>query len=240
MPLMLQAKLLRVLQERQIMRLGSQRVVNVNLRVIAATNQDLRQLVREGRFRKDLYYRLNAVILLSPPLRERREDIFPLIRGFLAEQGRADLAFAPEAEAFLVNYAWPGNVRELRNVAQYLAFMVQDQVTFADLPRTLSLDDQDDFSREEELILARCGLSRARTILATLMDVSLVGRGAGRKQLEAILLARGLGCTESEVRASLQVLKQAGLVHSGPGRGGSALTPRGQLFMEWLDRSHSV
>jgi transcriptional regulator with PAS, ATPase and Fis domain len=239
MPVMLQAKLLRVLQERQIVRLGSQRVVNVNLRVLAATNQNLGQRVRDGQFRKDLYYRLNAVVIMMPALRERREDILPLMHGFLAEQGRADLTFAPEAEAFLAGYSWPGNVRELRNVAQYLAFMVQRQVTFADLPHTLLQDEQDDFSREEELISARCGLGRARSILAALLDVSLAGRGVGRKQLEAILMARGPGYTESEVRTSLQVLKHVGLVHSGPGRGGSAPTHRGQLFLEWLDRNRS-
>jgi transcriptional regulator with PAS, ATPase and Fis domain len=239
MPLMLQAKLLRVLQERQFMRLGSQKVVNVNLRVLAATNQNLRQLVREGQFRKDLYYRLNAVTLLVPPLRERREDIFPLLRGVLAEKGKEDLVFAPDAKDFLVNYAWPGNVRELRNVAQYLAFMVQGQVTLADLPRDLLQDEEDDFSREEEQIAARCGLGRARSILAALMDASVAGRGAGRRQLETILAARGMGCTESEVRAALLVLKQAGLVHSGSGRGGSVLAPRGQLFLQWLDGGRS-
>ncbi len=70
------------------------------------------------------------------------------------------------------------------------------------------------------------------------MEAHLAGRGAGRSQLQAVLLARGLGCTESEMRASLEALKQVGLIQSGPGRGGSVLTHRGQLFLEWLDRSH--
>jgi transcriptional regulator with PAS, ATPase and Fis domain len=240
MPVMLQAKLLRVLQERQFMRLGSQRVVNVNLRVLAATNQDLHQRVREGRFRKDLYYRLNAVVIMMPSLRERRDDILPLMRRFLAEQGRPDLAFQADAEAYLVNHAWPGNVRELRNVAQYLAFMVEHQVTLADLPQSLHLDEQEDFSREEERLSARCGLARARSILAALKDLALAGRSAGRKPLEALLAAQGFHYTESEVRTVLEVLKQSGLIHSGPGRGGSALTSRGQGLMEWLERRNSL
>jgi sigma-54 dependent transcriptional regulator, acetoin dehydrogenase operon transcriptional activator AcoR len=239
MPVVLQAKLLRVLQERQITRLGSQRVISVNLRVLAATNQNLQQRVRDGQFRKDLYYRLNAVTLVVPPLRERREDIFPLVQSVLVEQNREDLTFAPDAEDLLLSYSWPGNVRELKNVAQFLAFMVQGQVTLTDLPHDLLQDDQGGFSREKEVLAAQCGLGRARSILGALMDAALKDRGAGRKRLEADLAARGTGCTESEVRAALKALKQAGLVHSGPGRHGSVLTPRGQLFLESFDRGLS-
>jgi transcriptional regulator with PAS, ATPase and Fis domain len=134
MPMVLQAKLLRVLQERQIMRIGSQKVINVNIRVIAATNHDLRERIRAGRFREDLYYRLNALPLLVPPLRERPEDIFLLLDHFLTEHQRKGLVFSSEAREVLLRYPWPGNIRELSNVASYLSFMTPALVTPETLP----------------------------------------------------------------------------------------------------------
>ncbi len=120
MPLELQAKLLRALQERVIERVGGHEPIRVDVRVIAATNRDLDAMMKEGRFREDLFYRLNVVTILLPPLRERREDIPLLVDHFLAKYA-ADLgerAIAPEALDRLVGYDWPGNVRELENVIQ--------------------------------------------------------------------------------------------------------------------------
>jgi transcriptional regulator with PAS, ATPase and Fis domain len=236
MPPMLQAKLLRVLQERQIMRLGSQRVINVNIRVIAATNRNLRRLVEDGQFREDLYYRLNAVTLKVPPLRERREDILALLKDVLAAQGRPDLHLAPEAERALLAYPWPGNVRELRNIAQYLAYMAPERIALGDLPDDLVADGDGDFNQEEEALAAQGGMARARAILGVLLDLSLKeDRGAGRKGLEDALAAKGRRYSEGEVRASLRHLKELGLVQSGPGRLGSAITSRGRLFLEWSE-----
>ena len=234
MPYMLQAKLLRVLQERQIMRLGSQRVLNVNIRVIAATNKDLRQHMLAGHFRKDLYYRLNAVTLKVPPLRDRREDILLLIHRVLSQQDQGSLTFTPDAEAILMNYSWPGNVRELKNVANYLAFMSPSRVTVTDLPHDLLAEKLENFTREEQMIEAQCGLGRAHAILAALLDFAIRNRGAGRKSLEETLESQGHACSEAEVRSALRTLNQTGFVHSKPGRNGSTLTSRGHLFLEWL------
>jgi len=122
LPLPLQAKLLRVLQEREVDRVGGQRPVPVDVRVIATTNLDLAALVRDGRFRSDLYYRLNVYPVTVPPLRERPEDVLPLARGLVAEAaaalGRAVPELGGEAEAALLEHGWPGNVRELRNVVE--------------------------------------------------------------------------------------------------------------------------
>ena len=122
LPLGVQAKLLRVVQEGELQKLGGTRVVRVDLRVIAATNRDLQEAVTAGRFREDLYYRLNVVPICIPPLRERREDIALLVEHFLrarsAPLDRTVRAIAAEAMAELQAYEWPGNVRELRNVIE--------------------------------------------------------------------------------------------------------------------------
>ena len=122
MPLNLQTKLLRVLQERCVRRVGGLEDVPVDVRVVAATNRDLRQEVAAGRFRNDLYYRLRVVPIVVPPLRERTGDIIPiaqsLLTGLAPELGRANMTFSQAAEAAMLNYPWPGNVRELANAVE--------------------------------------------------------------------------------------------------------------------------
>jgi two-component system response regulator AtoC len=122
MPLSLQVKLLRVLQERKIRRLGGTGDIPVNARIISATNRDPESLVREGRFREDLYYRLNVFRIVLPPLRERREDIPPLTLSLLAKlssrMGRPPLTLSPGAAEKLLAYSFPGNIRELENILE--------------------------------------------------------------------------------------------------------------------------
>ena len=124
-----QTKLLRVIQEREFMPLGSTETVKVDVRIVAATTADLKKFVEEGKFREDLYYRLNVINVALPPLRDRREDIPPLVEHFftkycreneklLDEQGRSRLVFDAEAMQVLMDHAWPGNVRELENVVE--------------------------------------------------------------------------------------------------------------------------
>ncbi|MGH8548228.1 MAG: sigma-54-dependent transcriptional regulator [Methylococcales bacterium] len=121
MELGLQAKLLRVLQEREVERLGGRKPIDLDVRVLATTNRNLRQQVSDGAFREDLFYRLNVVPLTIPALRERRGDILPLAKALLnghRQNGNTLPCFDPGAEEFLLSYAWPGNVRELENVIQ--------------------------------------------------------------------------------------------------------------------------
>jgi two-component system response regulator PilR (NtrC family) len=121
-PLETQAKLLRVLQDREFMRLGGTDVIKVDVRIVAATNIDLRRAVDEGRFREDLYYRLNVIQIQLPPLRQRKEDIPALVNHFVdkyaKENGKAITGITPEALQILMDYDWPGNVRELENVIE--------------------------------------------------------------------------------------------------------------------------
>jgi transcriptional regulator with GAF, ATPase, and Fis domain len=120
MSLPLQAKLLRVLQDREFHRVGGTKTVSVNIRVIAATNKDLRQAVKAGQFREDLYFRLNIITLMLPPLRERAGDIAPLAQFFLDRHAkdakRPGMTLSPAALDALTRYSWPGNIRELDNV----------------------------------------------------------------------------------------------------------------------------
>ena len=135
----LQTRLLRVLQEREIQRVGGDETIRVDVRVISATNRDLAALVREGRFREDLFYRLHIVPISLPPLRERREDIGPLAEHFVRKHAprinRAVRGVSEEARAALERYAWPGNVRELENaIEQALVFCEAEEIGLADLP----------------------------------------------------------------------------------------------------------
>jgi two-component system response regulator AtoC len=125
-----QAKLLRVLEEGVFMRLGGTRSITVNVRLITATNSDLKQAVSKGHFREDLYYRLNVVPLLIPPLRERKEDILPLaldmMQHFNRELHKSFTGFTPAAAELLQNYPWPGNIRELKNVIERTMILSPD------------------------------------------------------------------------------------------------------------------
>ncbi|NLP24800.1 MAG: sigma 54-interacting transcriptional regulator, partial [Syntrophomonadaceae bacterium] len=139
MPLEQQAALLRVLQEKQVSRLGSSKAIPVNVRVICATNRDLYNEVQKGTIRKDLYFRLNVISLRIPPLRERPEDIDLLLKHFLIQGDPEWLEHTPTIDPavwkLLKNYPWPGNVRELQNFAERIQFAVKDySIKLEDLP----------------------------------------------------------------------------------------------------------
>ena len=123
LPLHMQVKLLRVLQQKKVTRVGGTEPIALDVRVIAATNRNLEQMVREGTFREDLYYRLNVVSIFIPPLRERREDIIPLINHFLMVENQKyhtnKSIYSDTIDAF-EGYCWPGNVRELENLLENL------------------------------------------------------------------------------------------------------------------------
>jgi DNA-binding NtrC family response regulator len=137
-----QVKLLRFLQEQEFYRVGRSKPIRVNVRIVTATNKDLEELVRVGSFRQDLFYRINVINLSLAPLRDRHEDVEPLIENFVArlsrQYGGRALSFSPEAKELLVSYDWPGNVRELGNVVEsILALCPGDTVRDLDLPKKI-------------------------------------------------------------------------------------------------------
>ncbi|MFI5128466.1 MAG: sigma-54 interaction domain-containing protein [Chitinophagales bacterium] len=170
MPLGTQARLLRVLEAGEYIRVGSSKVQKTDVRVIAATNKDLLQLVQSGRFREDLYYRLSTVPIRVPALHERQEDIHLLFRKFAADFAdkykTAPVQLDDEAKNLLINYPWPGNVRELKNIAEQISVLSQDKnITAKDLTRFLrpysnnrlpvlvhSNGNAQDFSNEREIL----------------------------------------------------------------------------------------
>jgi DNA-binding NtrC family response regulator len=131
MPMGTQARLLRVLEAGEYIRVGSSKVQKTDVRVIAATNKDLLQLVQQGRFREDLYYRLSTVPIRVPALRDRKEDIHILFRKFAADFAdkykTASVQLEEDAKSLLINYPWPGNVRELKNIAEQISVLSQDK-----------------------------------------------------------------------------------------------------------------
>ncbi len=144
MPAELQTRFLRVLQEREFRPLGSTKTSKANFRLIAATNRPVHQALAENRLRSDLYYRLNTFQIELPPLRERKDDIPPLVasfvKGFAQQLGKPEPNIAPEAFQKLMDYGWPGNVRELQNAIEYAVVLArQDQITVKELPAEVQL-----------------------------------------------------------------------------------------------------
>jgi len=168
MPLGTQARLLRVLESGQYIKVGSSKVEKTNVRVIAATNVDVFDAVRSGKFREDLYYRLNTVPLRIPPLRDRKEDIFLLFRKFTSDftdkYRTPPILLDDEAQQVLVNYSWPGNIRQLKNMAEQLAVLERDRTITAqtllgyipaesarNLPMRVENQPKEDFSERDIL-----------------------------------------------------------------------------------------
>jgi len=202
MPLGLQAKLLRVLQEREVERVGGRKPIALDLRVLATTNRDMEDMVHEGRFREDLFYRLNVFPLHIPPLRERPRDIVPLARHFAARiaEGRKP-RFSVEAETLLRSHPWPGNVRELENTVQRALILATGEVIAAadvvlSAPSTRALALAVETPATDMKTLER------DHILATLREV-----GGSRK-----LAVQRLGISERTLRYKLQQYRLEGVM----------------------------
>ncbi len=178
--LTVQVKLLRFLQEQEFYRVGRSKPIQVNVRIITATNKNLEELVRSKQFRQDLFYRINVINLTLPPLRERYDDIPYLAQYFLAKLGQRyggrQISLSPEAMEYLTSYAWPGNVRELENVIEsLLALAPNDEILLQDLPRKLRERSGDD-AQNAPVFSAGIGFEEAERMFETEMIVKALKR----------------------------------------------------------------
>lgn len=235
----LQVKLLRVLQEREIMRVGGNRVIKIDVRIVAATNESLEEKVEEGSFRRDLYYRLNTLPIVIPTLAERGEDIFLIIESMRQELGGSFVLTEPVKE-FLRSYTWPGNIRELRNVVEYFIYTGEPEITIEELPPTVF--------RKHSVKLRPITTSQptpARTIpraseefspywfvLGQLYQASENNTPIGRERILTEAKANHLPLSQQEVRKILSGMADEGLLHISRGRGGSRLLPAGRDLWE--------
>lgn len=144
----LQVKLLRVLQEHEIMRVGGNKIISIDVRIVAATNESLEEKVQDGSFRRDLYYRLNTLPVLIPPLSKRGDDVFLLMDRFSREL-KGEFVLSDEVKDIFRHYAWPGNIRELRNLAEYFCFTGSPVITVEDLPPTFIYEKMQAFPAAE-------------------------------------------------------------------------------------------
>ena len=221
-PLSVQAKLLRVLQEREVMRIGGHSITPIDVRVIAATNKDIKKLVESKDFREDLYYRLNVVPIHLPPLRERRSDIPLLISYLIKEMGYKNIVIDDELMDKLVSHDWRGNVRELANCIQYMAFMSEGALKIDNAPSYI-LDqstEKNDWNQGTEIdgIDSIANQSTANAILRCLRNKCM-----GRREICSQLNKDGYSISEYEVRKVMQLLKEEGYIDYNKGRGGAYL-----------------
>lgn len=241
----LQVKLLRVLQEREIMRVGGNQIIHVDVRIVAATNEELEQKVAEGTFRQDLYYRLNALPVLIPPLREREEDVFLILDSFQKELG-GSFRLSDDIKELFREYEWPGNIRELRNVVDYLCFTGHTVITIDDLPPVFRIrknrQEVNGIKGEELNPRTSAKPSRYETILHTptqqeqvileiLYDAERRGQSIGREKILLEAQMREIKLTQPQVRKILGRLEENGYVTVTKGRGGSNITKKG---VDWI------
>lgn len=243
MPTALQSKLLRVLQERQIMPIGSQQVIDIDVRIIAATHRNPMDMVKEGTFRKDLFYRLNVFPLYLPALRDRTEDVPVLLKHFL----NRDYSFSKECIELLISYDWPGNIRELGNVAEYISTIEEsNEITLSSLPNYLieantKLNNTVDiknglssyFQKEKNFLEEKTSLSTALVVLKAVKYLNDINKTAGRKHLLEILERQNTPIQESKLRKNLKILNNLKLIITKKGRSGSYLTEKGKDFLRY-------
>lgn len=227
-PIEFQTKLLRAIQEKEIMRVGGSEVIKINLRLITATNVDLVEKIRGGKFRSDLYYRLNVLPINLPPLRSRSEDIKDLIEYFVRVNSYK-FSLSSEAKERLEKHRWSGNIRELINCLQYLDALEKSVVSLEDLPYHI-LECKIDENNNQKLL---CDLTfDEKLILKTLYDAFTKKEKIGRRTISQKLYNEKYNISENQVKVIINRLEEKGLVTTKIGRAGSCITKEGVYLIE--------
>lgn len=236
----LQARLLRVLQEKEVIRIGGDSVINIDVRIIAATNKKLKKLVKKGKFRNDLYYRLNILPLNIPPLRERRGDIFLLI-DYFKKEFNTDFELSLDIRKEIDNNLWEGNIRELRNCVEYLAHTGSKVIKLKDLPfyfqETSNEIDLDELEKEilnNFMKIANNNISEYLFVLEELKSCYTRKIHIGRRQIANVAANKGIYISESQIRGILKTLEDYLLVDISKGRVGTKITDFGIRSIKYL------
>lgn len=233
MPMYLQTKLLRVIQENQVMRVGGESIIDIDVRIIAATNRNLLSMIECEKFRSDLYYRINVLPISIPPLRERREDIIMMLKYFMKRK----IEISEDVKRVMESYDWPGNIRELKNTAMYIDIMSSgDRVELYDLPHNF-INIKKDYSKEIKILKEKVSIEKIIRVMEIIKEYNLLNKSIGRNYIVNELHDQGYIISEGEVRTILSVAKDLNLITAGIGRKGSELTKEGIDVLDILINS---
>lgn len=243
----LQVKLLRVLQEKEVMRLGGHTIISVDVRIIAATNRSIEQMVEEGEFRRDLYYRLNTIQIEIPPLRDRKEDL-PILIEQMKQKVGGEYTITDEVMDILESYSWDGNARELQNYIEYFNYLEKPLITSGDLPPNLkkkmarkyiakNQSDEENFKKGEDSGMKMGGGNnpiktsqsyiqeeKVQFVIGEIKKANANQKGIGRRSIAKNSAEVGLNLSEQEVRTIMNKLENMGIIKKNIGRSGSKLT----------------
>lgn len=218
MPLVLQTKLLRVLQENQVMPIGSQNIIDIDVRIIAATHRNIKKMIEEGTFREDLYYRLNVIPIEIPPLRKRKEDILFIMDNYLDE----DITLTEEAKKILLDHKWKGNIREVQNVSLYINAMCDSIVSHKELPSYIINNSKTEINNK-----LKYNVDDIYKILDVFYNYQHMDKGIGRGVILETISEDNNHITEGYLKKILNYLNEEKLIVSKVGRGGSRITSKG-------------
>lgn len=238
-----QTRLLRVLQEKEVRRVGGSKIVPINVRVIAATNSDLWEAIRQKKFRNDLFYRLNTLPLEIPPLRERKEDLIYIINKYLKEHYDITKEMTSETIDCLRMYNWPGNVRELISIAEYMCCSSQDQtaIQLSHIPEYIRTNyelffkkqQRDDFLGFNPIAKELSKSNFSQEIYRQLLTILLQRKGkvTGRNTLMREMTKYKISLTEGNMKMILKKLNQTDLITVGSTKQGTKITNEGEKFL---------
>lgn len=218
MPLVLQTKLLRVLQENQVMPIGSQNIIDIDVRIIAATHRNIKKMIEEGTFREDLYYRLNVIPIEIPPLRKRKEDILFIMDNYLDE----NITLTEEAKKILLDHKWKGNIREVQNVSLYINAMCDSIVSHKELPSYIINNSKTEINNK-----LKYNVDDIYKILDVFYNYQHMDKGIGRGVILETISEDNNHITEGYLKKILNYLNEEKLIVSKVGRGGSRITSKG-------------
>lgn len=239
--LKIQTRLLRVLQEKEIRRVGGSENIPIDVRIIAATNKNLPQMCSDGIFREDLYYRLRKFYLKIPSLNAREEDIDALVAHFISKYGRENLRLSDEVREVLRKNRWNGNVRELENTMEYCIAVSEDNIIrLSDLPDDLfdsSVKSKSASGMYDEALCERGNLSEYLFILNTIREFTQKGLTISRKTMAMEAKANFPYMTEEKIRRRTDDLQELGLITKSVGRIGMRLTLNG---LKYIDDNHQL